>query len=406
MFIIILTFSYFSIGYIKSATINQEIDGIKEAELLASSFGFTTDVTVKDKVFIDYFIALPAELKKMILKNFSPKELFEFIKSDQFTEYNHLAIEAYGVTYRDLIIHIKGFLSNDPNFIITNDEILFTHIDTFISFVDIFKNYIKNLKIDFRTFQADELYTFLQAITKNLSKTLTRLEIRNIYGRELDVIKKMSFPNVEELSFFSCYFQNYTFSLKNVFSKVHRLSIALTEFKQRDWIEINFPGLTHLQIDMDQQQFTEREILRILENNRRINSLSVIECTPSLLQMINVRFPNIVNLGIIGLSKEFKENYEIIHMNHVKRFLYTEVSGFKVSSFITFEHLKELLWYSMSKADLILIDFIGKHKQQIETLEIEETVILDEHLLRMNGMTKLEKASFRFNLKKNQMMTV
>lgn len=389
----------------KSASINNEIGSFKEGKLLVSSFGFTNDVNVKNKVFIEYFFALPAELKKIILENFSPKELFEFIKSDNFTEYNQLAIEAYSVAYGNIAIFAKGSSSTDPDFTCTNHEILFTRVESSISFIDIFKKHIKNLKIDFRSFQGNELFDFLHAVTENCAKTLTRLEIRNIYSLELDEIRKMSFPNVEELKFFSCYFRDQVLDFRQVFSKVRRLAVTLTEFVRRDWVETNFPGLTHLQIDMDHHQFTQQEILKILENNPGINSLSVVECTPSLLQVINERFPNIVNLGVIGLSREFKENTEIVHMDHVKRFLYTEVSGFEVPVFITFENLKELQWYSLSKADLILMGFIAKHKEQIETLKIEDTVILDGHLAQMNNMTKLERLSFRFDSRKNATMT-
>lgn len=152
--------------------------------------------------------------------------------------------------------------------------------------------------------EAGELRDVLAVIGKYSARTLKHLELRDnknyFYG--IEIIRKMSFPNVEELSFFMCgeRIHYFNFSFKEAFPKVSRLAATFTKFAEPMWIDNSFSNLTHFQVH-NARYFTDAEVYRILRNNPKIHSLSVVQATPQFLRDINDQFPNIVNLGIINL---------------------------------------------------------------------------------------------------------
>lgn len=404
-FAIFLCISCFSVTAVKSLGIFGAFRGSNQRKSLPLLLKFPDDVNIMDKEFIENFASLPVELKIIILEYLTPKELLIFNQYESLKESHCLAVEAFGSVYRGAKISLVGLKVNESlDFIVSNDakEISFTNVDTFITFAKVFEKYIKNLKIDFSTFECDDTTKIITNLRSNFAENLTRLEIRK---SEFDIVREISFPNLEELSFFNCYFLDRPFDLHQFFPKVRRLSATLIESTEPDWIERNFSNLTHLQLELDDYlQFAEEDVLGILRKNPNINSLSVVGCTPNLLREINEHFPNIVNLGIIGLSKDFKLNTEVIRMKHIERFYYEQISAFGISAFIQFDHLNELQVNSKSKPEFILLDLIKNHKDQIEILEIEDIVMLDEHLVQMN-LAKLERVTFRFDLRKSTTMT-
>lgn len=405
-----LLISCIFVCFIESEAINNETEALNREDSLFLCF--TKDMKVKEKIFLNNFLLLPAELKMNILGYLSPNDLFDFIKTETFKEYHHLAVEAYGSFYGDTKISIVGSYTNglDFDYSIEDDQISFNKIDTFTTFADVFNKFIKNLKVEFDSFAAGDLSKFIDTITKNCVKTLTRFEMHSFTG-ELGIFDGILFSNVIELSMFNCYFPVESIDLHEIFPKVDRLAAILTEIADfsYDWIPNNFPNLTHLEVSTTNFiEHNELELLQILQNLPNINSLGVVKCTPGILRSLN-ELPNIVNLGIIGISWDSRDTQEIIHMKYVQRVYYKETAGFAYSfpAFVDFEHLKELQWSVKSNPvqSNVLVDLIKKHQDEIEVLEIEDIRILDKDLRKMKNLVKLERASFRFEPRDTKLMT-
>lgn len=82
-------------------------------------------------------------------------------------------------------------------------------------------------------------------------------------------------------------------------------------------------------------------------------------------------------------------------MEHVERFLFEGFSRYDQFPFVQLDNLMELQWRSQN--EFILIDVIENHKNTIESLDIRETGILDEHLAKMPDMPKLERVSLQID---------
>lgn len=358
----------------------------KHIKPFETSLGFTNDINVKEKVFIDHFISLPAELKLMILKNLSPEKLFEFIQSEDFESYNNLALEAYGSSFGAVSVCAKD--SSRSDFFFEENMINFHNSTNLSSFMETFHKYIRSLKIDFSIFiDQSNAITILDHLKHNCSKSLTRLEIRNTNKKELKIISNMFFPIVNELSVVGCFIHDYDLEFKKKFPAVRRLSVIFSQYSDESWIQKNFWNLTHLQIHVGGNE----EVETILKQNPELNSLGLFHFTPDLLRNINENYPSIVNLGLNSFSDDLMGNAEI-HMKYVENVFFEGTSHVRVP--ILFENLKQLHWISLTYPGRALQEFIDRHKNTIETLHIEDGLFSYAHLLRMN-LPKLKRFSFR-----------
>lgn len=366
--------------------------GIKKQASSFGSLGFTSNADVTDKIFVDYFIALPAELKLIILGYLSPKDLFDFIHIENLKEYHHLAIEAYGTVYGDTVLSIRN-AKKKRNFHLENNIIHFYDLSKFQTALRVFKKKIRNLRIDLAAFLDYELNETV-AIISEFSNALTRLELRNIYEDDLDVIQTVSFPKIKELAFFNCEFDSHKMvQLKGIFPNVRRFSSISNQAEDPKWVERNFSNLTHLILEVSRKFHRESDVLQILNRNPELISLSVHWPTPNLLRTINEQFSNIVNLAFIAYANDFMGIAEI-NMKHIETFSFDGLIDFPMA--ITFENLKELRWSATSDPEDDLLNFIQKHKNTLERIEIRDADFLDEHLEKINNMTQLERFAISF----------
>lgn len=380
------------------------VNSLKNHEKIISSSNFSNDVNLRGLALAKHFTDLPAELKLIVLKNFSPEELFELTQNPDFAEYHHLATAAYGLIHKSTAIHFK---LNSEDFAYENDAIHFRNVTTLIKFLQSFKKYITNVKINFLNLVDNEMHTIFHTIAECCAETLSRLEIRHASVQELEFMQTcdISFPNIHQLSFFACFLENQKINIEQNFPNVRRLSTTYTFFTVRTWIEENFSNLTHLQLHVSKfAHFSEVEVIRILHRfNQTLTTLSLINPSPDLLRQINANFPKIVNLGIISLPKSFTRNRERVSMEHVEQFSFESSIRFEFSHFIQIPKLKTLRWRGHSEH--LLCDFVKNHNGTIQTLEVAEADILDVHLEKMENMLRLESASIRYNPETNISIT-
>lgn len=385
-------FNVFIICYIISLT-NGTSDRDDEVSIHESSLDFKNEM---NRVIVDHFVALPAELKKIILGYLSPNELFEFTQIDDLKVYYDLAAEAYRGTYGDVAVFVKGFV-HDVKIDTKPNVITIQGIEKLSKYLRTFNKSVKNIKIDFGTFKRHELSELLEEITKNCGESLTRLEMRNSYQGELERIHEISFPNVEEVVFFNCYSSMDAVNFTRVFPKVRRLSALLTYFSDRTWIQDNFVNLTHLNLHTGSTYIREEDVMEILRHNPHVHTLGLNQYTPELLEMINSMFPNVVNLGLMSLPFAFTRNIEPIHMRHVERLFYKGNVRHLNAAFMKFEGLRELHWNIGLISQHFLIKLIDENRNTIEKLDIVDTIISDAHLMEMFNMPELKMASFTFH---------
>lgn len=386
---IFLNFIICSIGCISSI---EQRDGL--------ALGFTHDVDTKVKVLVNNFVVLPAEIKKIILGHLSVGELCEFIQNAEFKEYHHLATEAYGLTYGNTPVFTRGskLMSNS----LKDSTIHFNDHREFLSFLSTFHKYVKNLKIDFSGFTDDDLFELIEFIEKFNAKTVTRFEFRRINGEQFNLMEIIAFRNLKELSFFACSFENQILDLKYSFPNVRQLSLKITTFTDRTWIENSFKHLTKLLVSIHRDRFWEEDLISTLNNNLEVDTLGIIDCTPNLLREINDRFSNVKNLGLMGVSNEFLTTLEI-HMQFVQKFLFVGMIQSELP--IHFEHLEELEWHSRAQPEIALLDIVQGHRKTIEVLNIRKTLLQDHHLTQMQNITQLRKLSVHFEEGTKTMMT-
>lgn len=350
------------------------------------------NATIKDKVFVDRYTSFPEEFKEEVLNLFSANELFDFMHTNDLSYYHHLAYKKYEESFSNTPVHFKDL--HNADFQYDNGVISFANILTFKKYLQTFNKQIKNLKIEFGLLKTAELYEVLFTVAEHCAETLTHLEIRTSSSKGMNIVMNMSFPMVEELSFFMCNFKEQNINLKQTFPNVRRLAATFTRSVDRMWIDKNFSNLTHLKAHLEEvHAFTEFEILRFLRNNPEIHSLSIVSATPDLLRIINSDFPNIVNLGMINLAPKWY-NSDMVHMENVERFVF-EGAIQKNPSFVTFNKLKEIQWHSPTEVELYLMDLIEMNSKTLEKMLIGGSKISGEHLTKMINLPELERISIQ-----------
>lgn len=157
----------------------------------------------------------------MILGYLSVEELYEFIQSPDYKEYQDSATEAYGLTYGNIVIFARGYKVNG-DFTNLGYMINFHDFTTFTKFPAAFNKYVKNIRIDFSRFNrlSNEIDHYLSVIQFYSSKTLNRIEIRRATQLDLRYLQTISFPNVGELSFFRSKFKDQILDLKRAFPQM------------------------------------------------------------------------------------------------------------------------------------------------------------------------------------------
>lgn len=378
-------------GYSEQNALDSSVDHFLPNEELPNEVKLAI---TKGNGFMVNFIMMPAELKRIILSFLSEKELFDFLHINELQHYHKLAAEAYGMSHgnKPLYAH-NNWLSENVGFTMKNQGVSLTNITIFKSYLKTFNKYIKNLKIDSASFQ-DSLPDIFATVAKYCANTLTRLEIRSDFYDGIEThVTNMSFPNVVELSLFSCDLYSRNLNLNQTFPNVRRLAVTFIKFSDRMWIDKSFNKLTHLQIHFDPREaekFTENEILRILRKNPDISSLSIVNTSPQLLEIIGEEFSNIINLGMISLSSLWS-NGAMICMPNVERFVFEGAIRYDDPGFVIFDNLKEIQWHSPTEPERLLLKFIRTHRSTIETIQIAETIILDAHLAEMHNILKLRR---------------
>lgn len=284
----------------------------------------SSNITVNDDDFIDCFRSknFTDEMQTELLQRLSAAELMGFIQNKKLKKYRDRAVNAFIDKYGNRPINIIDRRAHE-NPIVLESEIMFKDFKTFKEFVTPIASKVRAIKMDFQCFDDVERPHILNFIEKHLAKTLKSVKIFHVLGNKLEWLAKISFPVVEELSFYDCYLIHKKFDLNRTFPSVRRFSAARTQFQDRLWVQNYFPHLTHLQVTLDAHNcFTEEDVLNILESNRQINSFSAFCATSNLISVINEKYSNIKNLGIIGHQSSQGDN--VIQMDHVDRFLHED----------------------------------------------------------------------------------
>lgn len=104
-----------------------------------------------------------------------------------------------------------------------------------------------------------------------------------------------------------------------------------------------------------------------------MNALGIFDCSSSLLRHIDRMHPNIVNLKLV--ANNALESDTEVHMKHIEGL-----------AFLFIEYSKEVQWNCNHYSAFVLINFIQKHKNTIQTLIVHNTIFSDEHLVQFNNL--------------------
>lgn len=388
VFFLILSFTSSSVSMSRYEYWFGRLFGSKKPINHETSLGFTSNMNERNKIYYDYFEGLPAELKKLILECLSIKELLKIVTSEVYKEYHNLTAQAYGAAHGHTTIFCRAQLPAS-DFTFQNDVFHIHNLTRFNLFLTSFNKYIKSVEIDFFTINKKELPQVLDHISNNCSSSLVKFGFRHFRGHHIELIKRISFPNVKELTFFDCHIDvnKKTNDFKRIFPNAHRLSFIFTQFSDQLWIEQNFSNLTYALLRISESHFSTKHFLRLLNNNPTVKSIGLISGTPNLLRAINEYYTNIVELELTGFL-EFVNSDEI-HMEHIEKISFQGMIEYEIP--FTFDHLKDVKWFSASEPEAALFDFIEKHKTTIETLDIVESINADEHLAKMKDFKKLRQ---------------
>lgn len=368
---------------------------ISSAEM---STGYRTvsgnNVSITNDLFKIFFILSPIEEKRQILNQFTLEEFVDFTQVAEYQEYMSLAAEIFGNLYENLLVICRDYWDNDKDtdYVIEKNEITFHNITTLSTFFKSFNQHITNFLFKFSSDVKNE--AMFDSLRANCAATLKRFEMQLNRERDFNLFSGLTFPNVNEIIFKYCRIGNQTVDLQQVFPNVRRLTIRSTEYTS--WFDklLSSSQLTHISVDIGPKwNFPEEVTIKILENNREIKNLGIYNATPSLLRHINSHHPQIESLTLGHVSTEF-EGVNDICMQSVTKFSFDGIVHFHVP--ITFSKLHELQWYSKPMPDDGLLDFIGKHKDTIESLVIDGTRLNETHFEKMQQLKELKKISLNY----------
>lgn len=348
------------------------------------------NVSITNDLFKVLFILLPIEEKQDILSQLTVKELLDFVQVKEYEEYHPLAVEVYGKSYGHMIVgnHIYTQIGEAPDFVVKSNEIVFFNATALTKFLASFHEHIKHFKLLFLSDNINEM--ILDSLSEN--STLKRLQMRLNRERDFDLLNGRSFGSVEEISFDFCRIGNQTVDLSHVFPSVRRFSAFFTEYSP--WFDrlLASPSMTHLQVFIAPNSFSEENVIQILQNNHGIGHLRLCNATSNIVRIINEAHLRIRTLALIDSQNQL-EDVDKVHMESVEKFSFERGDKVCYKVPITFSNLKELKWSSKAALDGGLLDFLDVHKDTVESLDIEDTGLSDEHWDHLTRMKELNRIS-------------
>lgn len=352
------------------------------------------NVSITNDLFKVFFTLLPVEEKQDMLHEMTLPELLDFMQVKEYEEYYPLATEEYGKSYGHMLVGYRIYTQHgkEPDFVVENNEIIFFNVTALSKFLQSFNKHIKHFKLLFASDTINEV--ILDSLSKYCASTLKRLQMRLNREHDFDLLNGRSFAGVEEISFDFCRIGNQTVDLKQVFPNVCRFSTFFTEYST--WFDrlLESSDLTHLQVFIVPNSFSEENVLKILQNNHKISYLRLYNATSNIVRSIGTSLSQIRTLVLIDAADHLKNAHEI-HMENVGKFSFEGATDYKVP--IIFSNLKELKW--RSKSALIeegLIDFIEVHNHTLDSLEIDDMCLSDEHWEHLMHMKELKRISMSF----------
>lgn len=265
------------------------------------------------------------------------------------------ALEVFRKNYSMASFSILGpFVEDGASAIVENlpKSVTLKNFDVIKRVLKTFGEFIIKIIVSFAKFESNEGQEIVKYINNYSLKSLMDLKIRNCKDNVLDDLKS-TFFNVKALTFSSDPSKNLQINIdpvtfERIFPMLESLTLQYTTII--DWAIVGekFPQLKRLSVDLpaEKTQFRpdETHVKNLLQNNLKIEMLSIEYATMSLLNAANTILPHLKDLELRFLSKQYlNEKCDPIRFNNVKLLaIHSDHSEVEVPANIYFSQIKEL----------------------------------------------------------------
>lgn len=267
-------------------------------------------------------------------------------------DFSHLAAFVFQRRYSNKTIKIMGSFSigSMKHIYYTNDTLEIQDNETVPKMLRHFGHLITSLKVEFYFVFDSEIKNINRNINRYCSDSLVNLDVHSGHEDFFDDMIK-PFNAVQSVSVRGRFnsLGSKTLNLNELYPAMINLSLKNIKVFDFSWINLNFPHLKHLCVDVSQNTdprmaanyLSEANVDQLIKNNQQIESIRLGSITQNLLKMVTEDLPNLKNLELESYD-EWNSNFEHreIRFDNVKRFV-MERGSHSVPETIAFSQLEE-----------------------------------------------------------------
>lgn len=272
-----------------------------------------------------------------------------------------------------------------------NDNVEIQDYETVPKVLRYFGHLITSLKVEYYFVFDSEIENINRIINLYCSDTLMDFDVHSGHEDFFDEMTK-PFKAVKSVSVRGRYnsLGSKTLKLNELYPEMINLTLKNIKVFDSSWINLNFPHLKYLCVDVSQNTdprmaanyLSEADVDRFIKNNQQIESVRLGSITQNLLKMVAKDLPNLINLEL-ECYDEWNSNFEhrVIRFDNVKRFT-MEGGSHSVPENIAFTQLEEFQTDGFPKECTRWIDLIENNKS-LRKVHVYERYIKNSEFQRL-----------------------
>lgn len=322
-------------------------------------------------------------------------ELLELTNiSETNKNFSYLAADVFRRKYSRKTIKIMGSFSigSTKHIFYKNDEIEIQDHEIVPKVLRNFGHLIKSLRVDYIILFESEIKNINRYINFYCSNALINFDVHSGHDDFFDNMIK-PFGRVTNVSVSGRFNSLGSKSLKlnELYPAMINLTMKNIKVIDSSWINLNFPHLNYLCVDVSQNTdprnaanyLSEADVVQLIRSNQQIERIRLGSITQNLLQMLAKYLPKLEHLELESYDEWNSYNFEHrkIRFDNVKRFE-MESGSHSVPENITFNQLEEFKTDGCPNDCTRWIGLIENNKS-LRKIHVYERYIRNSELLRL-----------------------
>lgn len=275
-----------------------------------------------------------------------------------------------------------------------NNVIYLKQFGEILRVLKIFGHLMTKLKLEYSQhpqFGGVNISPIVKYINLYCADSLVELEVI-ISSDYVEFFDKMTkpFKNVKKLTISGQFnrLTGSTHTFTEMFPSVRSLSLYYVQVFDKNGLDMKFPHLIHLSVQVaqsDKTRFEDSDVEKLLRTNPYIRSLKLDRCDPNLLKIVNEVLHNLETLQLTSFIgfRVFNENKPIVFKN--VKYLLVDGDSSYIQDNVEFTNLTEFHLIGFAATNAHVVDFLAQNPH-LKSVSVKKSHISETELKKLIEM--------------------